>query len=158
MNSNQANQSPGVWQYFMLILSIGSLVLLAVQAFYESQSKSFRAFQSIDNIICFVFFLDFIWQLFYARPRIKYLKWGWLDLISSIPIFPEFRIARLARIVRILRVLRGARASKQILSVIFIHRARNTFAVVALGSFVLLLFSVCASVTLEPNAPITDAF
>ena len=73
-------------------------------------------------------------------------------------MLPAFRIARLVRVARIIRVLRGARAGKQILAVILIHRARNTFAAVVLGSFLLLLFSALAIITVEPTMVPRDAF
>lgn len=154
----QADQKLGIWQYFMLLLSIAALALLAVQTFVTATSKVAEALQTIDNIICLVFFGDFVWQLARTRPRRAYLKWGWLDLISSIPILPEFRIARLARVVRIIRVLRGARAGKHVFAVILIHRARNTFAAVVLGSFALLLLSVLAIITVEPSVAPREAF
>lgn len=154
----QAEQTLGVWQYFMLLLSVVALVLLAAETFLVTNDNTIETMRSADSILCLVFFGDFIWQLVQARNRRDYLKWGWLDLISSIPIFPEFRIARLARVVRILRVFRGARASKHILTIILIHRARNTFAVVIFGSFILLLFSAMAIVIVEPTVAPRDAF
>ena len=134
----QTEQTLGVWQYFMLLLSIAALALLAVQTFLAASVKVTSALLFADNIFCLFFFGDFVWQLVRARPRRAYLKWGWLDLVSSIPMLPIFRVARLVRIVRIIRVLRGVRASKHILFVILVHRARNIFAAVVLGSFILL--------------------
>lgn len=154
----QAEQTLGVWQYFMLVLSIASLALLAVETFVAAAGKATEALRITDNIICLVFFGDFISQLVRTRPHLAYLKWGWLDLVSSIPIVPVFRLARLARVARIIRLLRGARASKHLFAVILIHRARNTFAVVVFGSFVLLLFSVLAILTVEPSMAPRDAF
>ncbi len=154
----KGEQTLGVWQYFMLLLSIASLALLAVQTFLETTGKETKALGTTDNIICLVFFGDFIWQLIHTKPRRAYLKWGWLDLVSSIPLIPAFRVARLARIVRIIRVLRGARAAKNILTILFIHRARNTFAAVVFGSFILLLFSALAIVIVEPTMAPEDAF
>lgn len=154
----QAEQALGVWQYFMLLLSIASLGILAVQTFVAATGKTTEALRIADNITCLFFFGDFVWQLVHTHPRRAYLKWGWLDLVSSIPIFPVFRVARLARVVRIIRVLRGVRGSKHLLTFILIHRARNTFGTVVFGSFVLLLFSALAIVILEPTMVPADAF
>ena len=154
----QPEQTLGVWQYFMLLLSIAALVLLAVQTFAEAAGRASESFRTADNMICLVFFADFLWQLARTRPRRAYLKWGWLDLISSIPMLPAFRVARLARVVRIIRIFRGARASKNLFRIILIHRARSTFGAVVFGSFVLLLFSVISIVTVEPSMNPRDAF
>ena len=157
-NTSKTEESFGVWQLSILILSIVTLVMLAVQTFLIVDEKFLRIFFIADNIICCFFFADFLLQLRYSRPLKNYLKWGWLDLLSSVPMLPAFRVARIVRIVRILRVLRAARASKHILHFVLIHRSRNTFGAVVFGSFILLLFSAMAIVTIEPDMNARDAF
>jgi voltage-gated potassium channel len=154
----QKEQPLGVWQYFMLVLSIVALGLLAVQSFLPLSPSTRSTLRIVDTFVCPVFFADFVWQLIRTRPRMAYLKWGWLDLISSIPMLPAFRVARLARVARIIRVLRGARASRHMLGLILLHRARSTFGAVVFGSFVLLLFSAIAIVNVEPSLTPRDAF
>lgn len=154
----QNEQPLGVWQYFMLVLSIVALGLLAVQSFLRLDANTRSSLRIVDTFVCVVFFADFVWQLIRSRPRMAYLKWGWLDLISSIPMLPAFRVARLARVARIIRVLRGARASRHMLGLILLHRARSTFGAVVFGSFVLLLFSAIAIVNVEPSLTPRDAF
>lgn len=157
-NTSKTEESFGVWQLSMLILSIVTLVMLAVQTFLIIDERLLDIFLIADSIICCFFFADFLLQIRYSRPLKNYLKWGWLDLLSSIPMLPVFRIARIARIVRILRVLRAARASKHILRFILIHRSRNTFGAVVVGSFILLLFASMAIITIEPDMNVEDAF
>jgi len=142
----------------MLFLSVFALLFLAVQTFLTVDTRGASLMTMVDHLLCAVFFADFLLQLARTRPRRDYLKWGWLDLLSSIPVFPEFRIARLARVIRIIRVLRAARASKHMLRFVLLHRVRSTFGAVALGSFVLLLFSVVAIVNVEPSISPQDAF
>jgi voltage-gated potassium channel len=154
----QNEQPLGVWQYFMLVLSILALLLLGVQTFVPLGADTRSTLRIVDTFVCVVFFADFVWQLIRSRPRLAYLKWGWLDLISSIPMLPAFRVARLARVARIIRVLRGARASRHMLGIILLHRARSTFGAVLFGSFVLLLFSAIAIVNVEPSLTPRDAF
>ena len=154
----QKEQPLGVWQYFMLVLSIVALGLLAVQSFLPLDANTRSTLRIVDTFVCVVFFADFVWQLIRSRSRMAYLKWGWLDLISSIPMLPAFRVARLARVARIIRVLRGARASRHMLGLILLHRARSTFGAVVFGSFVLLLFSAIAIVNVEPSLTPRDAF
>ena len=141
----------------MLVLSIFALALLAVQSFFPLDPNMRSTLRIADTFVCAIFFADFVWQLLRTRPRFAYLKWGWLDLISSIPMLPAFRVARLARVARIIRVLRGARASRHMLGLILLHRARSTFGAVVFGSFVLLLFSAIAIVNVEPSLSPRDA-
>lgn len=153
------NQQPlALWQCFMLVLSIIALALLAVQSFLTLDTNTLGILGIVDTIICVVFFSDFVWQLLRSRSRLAYLKWGWLDLISSIPMIPAFRVARFARVARIIRVLRGARASWHMLGVILVYRARSALGAVVFGSFVLLLFSAIAIVNVEPALNPRDAF
>jgi len=141
----------------MLLLSLIALTILALQTFLPLEPDAKKMFMIVDTTICAVFFSDFLYQLFTSRSRVKYLKWGWLDLVSSIPMLSMFRIARLARVARILRILRGAKASRNMLSAILLHRARNTFAAVVFASFVILLLSVIAIVNAEPDLMPEDA-
>jgi voltage-gated potassium channel len=82
----------------------------------------------------------------------SFLKWGWIDLVSSIPMFDFLRWGRLVRIVRILRILRAFRSTKVLLSYYFNNRARGTFAAVAMISLVMVIFSSIAILNLE-NTP-----
>ncbi|MBU8920928.1 MAG: ion transporter [Bacteroidales bacterium] len=154
---NRPKSNLGIWQYFILVLSVLALALLTVQTFAHLNPETSRILEIVDLVICVVFLTDFFVQLFKSSPRSAYLKWGWLDLVSSIPMLPMFRIARVVRIARIIRVLRGARAGRHLLGVIVLHRAKSTFGAVILGSFVLLLVSVIAIVSVEPALSPRDA-
>jgi len=44
------------------------------------------------------------------------MKWGWIDLISSIPTIDILRWGRLVRIFKILRLLRAFKSTKTIIS------------------------------------------
>ena len=69
-----------------------------------------------------------------APNRWKYFfTWGWIDLLSSIPIFDWMRLGRAARIVRVIRVIRGIKATRFLASLIFQNRTRNALLA---GSFV----------------------
>lgn len=142
----------------MLVLSILALLLLTAQTLLPSDSRFQEMFWRIDYVFCGFFFLDFLLQLFQTESRKSYLKWGWLDLLSSIPVMPQFRIARVARLIRIIRVLRAVRASKQILEVLHFHRSRNALGAVVFGSVVLLLCSMVAIISFEPSLSSSEAF
>jgi voltage-gated potassium channel len=84
-----------------------------------------------------VFLTDFAVSLMRAENRWHYmLRWGWLDLISAIPVLDSARWGRAARVVRVLRVIRGVKATRMIAAMLFQQRALN--AVMA-GAFVAIL-------------------
>lgn len=130
-----------VWQCLMLCLSVYVLVVLLVETMFALPIEVTRLLSYIDVAVCVVFAADFFIQLKAAKRKWNYLKWGWIDLVSSIPNLPFLRIGRLARLVRILRMLRGVRSTRVIITHLFDNRARGTFATVTLISFVLIVFS-----------------
>jgi voltage-gated potassium channel len=129
------------WQYLMLFLSVYVLVVLLAETMFSLPAEVSRLLSTVDVAICAVFAADFFLQLKSAKRKWSYLKWGWIDLVSSVPSLPFLRIGRLARLVRILRMLRGVRSTRVIITHLFDNRARGTFASVTLITFVLIVFS-----------------
>ncbi len=114
----------------------------------------------VNVMLSFVFFLDFLYRLQGAQSRRDYFvkKFGWLDLISSLPI-PLAQLARLLRFIRTTRLFRES-DEKRIVRQVISNRA-NT-ALLAIGFFVILLFEFGSIAILNaemgaPNANITNA-
>ena len=151
--TNQTNskteQKPTIWQLVMLFLCIYVLIILSVTTIFKLPYETAILLDKIDNFICFIFIGDFIFNLITAKSKLSYLKWGWIDLLSSIPNIQILRWGRFARIIRILRILRGVRSTKFILSFLFKNRAKGTFISVIMISFVLLVFSSIAILNCE---------
>ncbi len=104
--------------------------------------------QVADTVACALFFGDFLNSFWRAPNRWRYMyTWGWLDLLSSIPVFDVARWGRAARIARLLRLLRGVKATMLITQVLLGRRRES--ATLAAG-LVLMLLLVSASV-LDPH-------
>ena len=140
------------FQLLILMLSIYVLVALFIQAAVPISPETTLLIERIDFVICLVFIYDFFVRLYKAESKLSFLKWGWIDLVSSIPMFEALRWGRFVRIVRILRILRAFRSTKILLDYIFRNRAQGTFGTVALVSVVMVLFSSIAILNLE-NMP-----
>jgi voltage-gated potassium channel len=99
-----------------------------------------------DYAVCAVFFVDFLVSLRRAeRPGVYFLRWGWLDLLSSVPALDLFRLARVARLVRLVRVLRTLRAGRTVGSKLLERRAEGAFAsAVALSLLLVIVASITA--------------
>lgn len=147
------------WQCLMLFLSVFVLVVLLVETVFVLPPEVSRLLSAVDTAVCGVFAADFFIQLKTAKRKRDYLKWGWIDLISSIPNVPFLRIGRVARIVRIIRLLRAVRSTRVIIAHLFQNRARGTLATVSLITFVLIVFSSIAVLNVEtaPNSTIKTA-
>lgn len=154
MESSPTNQAAKVsfLQCLILILSIYVLGALFVQTVFPLPPDVNVLIDRIDFAICLIFLADFFVRLSKASSKMSFLKWGWIDLVSSIPMFDFLRWGRLVRIVRILRILRAFRSTKVLLNYLFMNRAKGSFAAVALISVVLVIFSSIAILNLE-NTP-----
>jgi voltage-gated potassium channel len=131
----------GVWQLVMLGLCVYVLIALFVMESFTLPSETQKLMGYVDTAVCFVFLADFFVQLATAKSKLGYLKWGWIDLISSIPSAPILRVGRLARMVRILRILRGLRSLRVIVGFLFKNRAKGVFASAGLIAFVLMIMA-----------------
>jgi voltage-gated potassium channel len=133
-----------MYELVMLTLSIFAIAGLAAKATVRMQPETETVIDYADYGICVVFFLDFVWSLYRAQDRKRYLvTWGWLDLLSSIPAIDVLRWGRLARVLRITRMIRGIRASRWLALIILRRRAENAFlAATVVAAMLIVLASV----------------
>lgn len=136
-----------IYQLILLILSIYVLIALVIESLIAKDEEVKQVLQTIDFSICLIFLSDFFYNLYRAENKLKYLKWGWVDLLSSIPVVDPFRWGRLARVVRILRVFRAAKSFKILYNSILRSRYQSLTLIILLISF--LTFSVSATLILE---------
>lgn len=137
----------------ILLVSLIAIGMLAVGVVIELTPSARSLLAYADLTVCVVFQIDFVISLIRAQNRWRYLvTWGWVDLLSSIPVFDAMRWGRAARVVRILRVIRGIKATRFLASLVFQNRARNALlggsfvavVVVFLSSFSILHFEGAA--------------
>ena len=146
-------------QLVMLVLSVYVLVALFADTAFHLPVQISALLRTLDTVICFVFLGDFFNHLYRAENRLAFLKWGWVDFISSIPMLTVFRWGRVVSMIRVIRVLRGARSVKYILHILFKNEARGIFGTVALVTATLLIFASIAILNVEtvPEANIKTA-
>ena len=125
-------------------LSVWAIGALFVSVALPSDSQGHTFLEYADLLVCVFFLVDFAVTLATSKNRWQYfITWGWLDLLSSIPMLPAARLGRLARILRLVRVIRSIRATRLLSSVILQQRAENTFLAVSLvGILLTITFSV----------------
>ncbi len=116
------------YQLFILALSLYALAALSVEVLSPDTGGTKQILEASDLVVCLLFLADFLYQLATASDKWGYFRrWGWLDLISSIPMIDALRVGRLARVVRILRVLRGVRSTRILASFILERRSESAF-------------------------------
>lgn len=139
----------GPFQFFTLILSIYVLVALFIESVFTLPKDVIEVLRFTDNIICLFFLTDFAIRFKRAESKKQFMTWGWIDLLSSIPMLDIFRYGRIVRVVRVLRILRAVRSTKVILAFIFRNKMQGTFTLVSLVSVIMVIFGAIAMLQLE---------
>ncbi len=149
---NPSQSKFGLLDFVITILSIYVLGALALDTFTVLDEEVSKLINYFDYLICAIFFFEFWYRLFTAENKWQYLKWGWIDLISAIPMVDAFRTARLVRIVRVVRIIKAYRSVQQLLTYLFHNRVKGTFASALLTAVLMLIFSAIAILKVE-NLP-----
>lgn len=131
----------GPFQLVLLALSLVVLTGLAADTFLTLPPEISRTLHYIDTAVCGIFFIDFVVRFRAAPSKAAFMKWGWIDLVASIPVIDNLRWARVVRVLRVIRLLRGLRLLHRIFAILFAHRARGGIASVGLISFLVVTFS-----------------
>ena len=144
---------PLPWQCFILLVSFAVLVELGISLLMPLPVEIKKVFDLADFLICLAFLADFCLLLYLHKNRRKYfLTWGWLDLLSSIPLFDLFRWGRLARIIRLLRLFRGLRGSTGLLKKVFANKRETTVVAIILTLLSVAIFSSVAILIAEEGS------
>ncbi len=104
-----------LYQLTLFVLSIYVLAALLAEAFIVHDAEIRGVLQYIDFGICLIFLTDFFVNVYRAESKREYLRWGWIDFVSSIPAIDILRWGRVSRVVRILRYLRALRSVRILL-------------------------------------------
>src|SRR5687767_3969942 len=103
------------YQFFMLCLCLWALLVLGAGSVLSLSESTQQILLYADYAVCFLFFVDFLHSFYTAPNKLRYMSsWGWIDLLSSIPITGSLRWGRAARVMRILRVMRGVKSARAI--------------------------------------------
>jgi voltage-gated potassium channel len=143
----------------IIVLSVYVLLALCITSFVPLPEQTMLLLDIIDDCICIVFLIDFVVEFIHAGNKLKYMKWGWIDLISSIPSFGFLRVGRLFKLIRLLRILRAFRSTKILMHYVFKSKIKGTMISVTIITILLAIFSSIAilSVETEPNSNIKTA-
>lgn len=131
----------GVFQLLVLVLSILVLAALLADTILPLPSEVSSVLQLIDTLVCVILLIDFLVRFRKAPSKLEFMKWGWIDLLASIPNLPMLRWGRLVRILRVIRVLRALRATHKITTLLLKNKFQSGVASIILTSLLLLAFA-----------------
>ncbi len=150
--SEEKKESLGFLNLLILLLSFYVLIALLIDAVFKLPAETSKLLNYIDNIICVVFFFDFIVRFRKAESKLTFMKWGWIDLIASIPTFDFMRAGRLLRVIRLIRLIRAFRSTKHIVEHVFKNKIQGTLTSVAIIAVLMLLFSSVSILQFETDS------
>jgi voltage-gated potassium channel len=156
---DEKKESLGFLNLLILLLSFYVLITLLIDTFFILPPEISKVLNYIDNIICVVFLFDFIVRYRKAENKLLFLKWGWIDLIASIPTLEFMRAGRLLRVIRLIRLIRAFRSTKHIVQYVFKNKIQGTLTSVSIIAVLVLLLSSVAILQFEtdPNSNIKTA-
>ena len=149
----------GPFQLIIVTLSLFVLGLLAAELLLDLPEESSRVLGWIDNVACGLFFIDFVVRFRRAESKREFMKWGWIDLLASIPAIDALRWGRLFRVVRILRLLRAVKSIRLLYGIFFHSRTQGGVASVFTITFLVLSLSTAGILFVEtaPDSNIRTA-
>lgn len=143
------------YQLFMLALSVFSVagVVLLHLGSKVGVNEDFQSLlHTFDFFVCGVFFLDFCYQFYKAPKKLSYMKWGWIDLLASIPSVDFLRFGRGFRIMRVVVILRTLKSSKQVYKTLIRNKRKSSIYIMAFASFFMIFLSSFGIILFEVGA------
>lgn len=151
MNEDLAKKEISLFNIIILILSFYIILSLIFTTFFVLSKEIVILLNYVDNFICIIFLVDFGIRFKNANNKLVFMKWGWIDLVASIPFLDIFRAGRLLRLIRLLRIFRALKSTKSIFEHINKNKKQSALTSVALLSFVVVIFSSIAILEFETD-------
>jgi voltage-gated potassium channel len=136
----------------VLVLTIYVLGALIADTFLQLSEQTSKLLQYIDFAICIFFIIEFFYRLFKAEHKLNFLKWGWIDLLASIPMLDFLRFGRILRLIRLIRVLRAFKSVHAFLNTVFLNKTQGTMTTVGVLTILVIIFSSIAILEVENDA------
>jgi voltage-gated potassium channel len=138
------------WEIFVLGAAVLSIVNLFLAVIVRDPALDYIISFS-DAVMIVIFLVDLLRRLYVATDNRAYLVrgFGWLDLISVIPLL---RIARLLRIVRVIRLVGRMGGPAAAMRTFFKDRATGGLLLVLLIALIVLEYGSLAVLWAEQYA------
>lgn len=140
------------WNLTILTLSVYVLIALFIESAMQLPGEISRLLQISDLVICAIFFFDFIICFRRAENKARYMRWGWVDLISSIPAIDIFRYGRIVRLIRILRIIRAVKSARRVAHYALVNRGRGILSAMSILALLLIFISAIAILQAEKGS------
>ena len=152
MTTNPTHENQlGLLNLVVFVLSIYVLLAILVDTILVLPKETSILLTYIDNTICVFFFAEFCFRFYKAKNKQAFMKWGWIDLISSVPAVSYLRAGRILRLIRLLRLIRAFRSTQMFVKHVFRNKAKVAFTSVTILALLLIIFSSIAILQVEKD-------
>lgn len=149
MSDTDRQEHLGFLNILTLLLSIYVLLAMAVDTIWTLPTETSRLLNIIDVGVCIIFLLDFIVRFRRAENKWLFMRWGWIDLVSSIPMLEVLRYGRILRLIRLLRIVRAYRSLRRLTEQVFKDRAKGALFSVSTSAALLVIVASVAILQVE---------
>jgi len=139
-----------IWDWSVLVVSVVSLFLIIWETFFNLPPDTLNRFILIDRYACAIFMIDVLVRWRRMGWSRKYWKWGWVDVLASIPLDAAFRALQAIRIYRFVRLARIIYKFKGITTGTTLNEKILAMPGITL---VMILFSTTLIVEVERKSP-----
>jgi voltage-gated potassium channel len=94
------------WDWLVLVVAVVSLLLVLLETFLHIPAGILSVLHTVDTLSCVIFLTDIIVRWQREKWAAAFWRWGWFDLLASIPFDSAFRTLQAIRIYRIIRLIR----------------------------------------------------
>lgn len=143
------------YEIFILVITCISILNLVLIFVYRDPDIE-EVLNLMNRIISIIFLIDFLARLRIAESRRDYFikKYGWLDLVSSIPI-PGAQLARVPRLLKTGQLLRQS-GETGIIRAVIDNRADTALLFISLFVLLLLEFGSIAILRAEERSAMAN--
>lgn len=143
----------GPFQFAVLLLSLALLLALVMEWVFDVPGEVTRLVLFLDAAVCAVLFVDFVVRFRAAPSKLAFMKWGWIDLLASIPAFEIARAGRVLRIVRVIRLIMAVGTFRRFLQILWASKTQAGLVSVVVIAFLVMSFGSIGILFAELNSP-----
>lgn len=140
---------PSPFELLLVVVSVVDMLALMVSSAPGILPPVAAFLRWLDFAVCGVFMVDFCVRFARSPNKLSFMRWGWVDLVASIPQVGVLRIGRVFRVVRLVRVLRAVRSTRVLAAHLWSYRGRHVLAAVAGLSMLVTVFAAVAILQFE---------
>lgn len=148
--NEELRQRLNPWDWLVLVVAVVSLLLVLLETFLRIPANVLPLLRDIDRLSCLIFLADIVVRWRREEWAASFWRWGWLDLLASIPFDPAFRSLQAIRIYRFVRLFRVLKKLNTLTTGTSLNEKLLALPGIAL---VMVFFSTMLMVEVERGAP-----